>query len=426
MDDLLVVGAGPAGLAITAAAVKEGLSVVNLSPGGVTPWRNTYGIWQDELMPLGLADLLANRWQDVSAYFGPEETVLRRAYGRLDNDRLQAHLLDCVQGRVRWLPGTAVGVRHDERGSSLSLGDGQEVAARLVIDASGHNPALVTRPPHAPLAYQAAYGVLGTFTRPPLRPGQLLFMDYRKASPDHKPCAQVAGSPDHSDFPAASGPPTFLYGMDLGDGRFFLEETSLAARPAVGFAQLKDRLEQRLAQLGTALREVHDTERVLFPMNAPLPAPQRVIGFGGAAGMVHPASGYMIGSVLTFAPLLAASLRRGLDRGLPLEQIARQAWATLWSDARQRQRQLYLLGLEALMSFDTPQIRSHFASFFALPEQLWQGYLSGTLSTSALADTMWQLFRRAPPALRLALMRSALGRGSGPLWQAFKPRLFSR
>jgi lycopene beta-cyclase len=408
VDDLLVVGAGPAGLAITAAAVKEGLSVVNLSPGGVTPWRNTYGIWQDELSPLGLTDLLANRWQDVGAYFGPQETALRRVYGRLDNDRLQAHLLDCARGRVRWLQGTAVGVRHDERGSSLSLGDGREVVARLVIDASGHNPALVVRSPQLPLAYQAAYGVLGTFTRPPLRPGHLLFMDYR------------------ADFPAASGPPTFLYGMDLGDDRFFLEETSLAARPAMSFAQLQDRLEQRLAQLGTALREVHDTERVLFPMNAPLPAPQRVIGFGGAASMVHPASGYMIGSVLTFAPLLAASVRRGLDRGLPLEQIARQAWATLWSDARQRQRQLYLTGLETLMSFDAPQIRSHFANFFALPEPLWQGYLSGALSTSALADTMWQLFRRAPPALRLALMRSALGRGSGPLWQAFKPRLFSR
>lgn len=184
--DLLVVGTGPAGLAITAAAVKEGLSVVNLSPGGVMLWRNTYGIWQDELSP-------------------------------------------------------------------------------LVIDASGHSPTLVVRSPHPPLAYQAAYGVLGTFTRPPLRPGQLLFMDYR------------------SDFPAASGPPTFLYGMDLGDGRFFLEETSLAARPAMSFAQLKDRLEQRLAQLGTALREVHGTEQAPFPMNAPLPAPQRVIGFGGAA-----------------------------------------------------------------------------------------------------------------------------------------------
>lgn len=398
-----MLGAGPAGLAITAAAAQEGLSVISLSPGGVTPWRNTYGIWQDELTPLGLTDLLANRWQDVSAYFGAQETALQRVYGRLDNDRLQAHLLEhCARGRVRWIEGAAVGARHDERGSSLSLSNGQEVTARLVVDASGHHPALVTRPVHPPLAYQAAYGVLGTFSRPPLRPGQLLFMDYR------------------ADF-TEPGPPTFLYGMDLGDNRFFLEETSLAARPAMSFTQLKDRLEQRLAQLGITVREVHDTERVLFPMNAPLPAPQRVIGFGGAASMVHPPSGYLIGSALTFAPLLAAALRHGLDRGLPLELIARQAWATLWSDARQRQHQLYLTGLEALMSFDAAQIRSFFTAFFALPEELWQGYLSGTLSLPALTNTMWQLFRRAPPALRRALLRGTFGRAGGLLWQAFKP-----
>lgn len=406
MDDLLVVGTGPAGLAITAAAAAEGLRVANLSPGGVTPWRNTYGVWYDELAPLGLTDLLANRWQDVSAYFGPQEAALPRTYGRLDNNRLQAHLLKrCEQGEVRWLHGTAVGARHDARGSSLSLSDGREVTARLVVDASGHTPALVTRPAHPPLAYQTAYGILGTFSRPPLRPGQLLFMDYR------------------SDFSAASGPPTFLYGMDLGDGRFFLEETSLAARPAMSFALLERRLEQRLAQLGTALREVHDTERVLFPMNAPLPLPQRVIGFGGAASMVHPASGYMVATVLAFAPQLAATFRYGLDTGLPLDEIAHRAWATLWSDARQRQRQLYLLGLEALLSFDTPQIQRFFSTFFGLPTALWQGYLSGTLSHSALAGAMGQLFLRSPPTLRWALASSALTRGE-LLWRAFKPRLF--
>ena len=39
--------------------------------------------------------------------------------------------------------------------------------------------------------------------------------------------------------------------------------------------------------------------KVPFPMNLPLPIKKQfVLGFGGAASMVHPASGYMIGSLL--------------------------------------------------------------------------------------------------------------------------------
>ena len=44
-------------------------------------------------------------------------------------------------------------------------------------------------------------------------------------------------------------------------------------------------------------------------MNLPLPfKKQFVLGFGGAASMVHPASGYMVGSLLRRAPLLAQKL----------------------------------------------------------------------------------------------------------------------
>ena len=35
--------------------------------------------------------------------------------------------------------------------------------------------------------------------------------------------------------------------MDLGEGRFFVEETSLALAPPVPYATLKQRLERRLA-----------------------------------------------------------------------------------------------------------------------------------------------------------------------------------
>ena len=44
--------------------------------------------------------------------------------------------------------------------------------------------------------------------------------------------------------------PTFLYVMPFSKDRIFLEETSLVARPAVDFPELKKRLEARMAHYG--------------------------------------------------------------------------------------------------------------------------------------------------------------------------------
>ena len=59
--------------------------------------------------------------------------------------------------------------------------------------------------------------------------------------------------------------------MDLGQGRFFVEETSLAAAPALSFVGLQQRLEQRLAHRGIAIEAVEHVEHCLFPMNPALP-----------------------------------------------------------------------------------------------------------------------------------------------------------
>ena len=65
------------------------------------------------------------------------------------------------------------------------------------------------------------------------------------------------------------------------------------------YATLKQRLERRLAHRGVAVLDVEHEEFCLFPMNLPLPDLQQpVLGFGGAASIVHPSSGYMVGSLL--------------------------------------------------------------------------------------------------------------------------------
>jgi lycopene beta-cyclase len=406
MDDVLVVGAGPGALAIAAALCAEGLRVTGLAPQPPeTPWPNTYGIWADDLAP-ELHGVLGYEWADPRVFVAGHELTLGRRYGLFDNALLQAHLLaECEQGGVVWHTGSAASVEHSRTSSLVTTRDGRLFAARLVVDASGHKPALLQRPPAPNLAFQAAYGIVGVFSRPPVVPGQLVLMDYRV---------------EHLRTEERRGPPTFLYAMDLGNGRYFVEETSLAHAPAVSLKLLERRLHTRLAARGVAVQEVQHVERCLFPMNSPLPDPgQSLLGYGGAAAMVHPPTGYQVGNALRHAQPVAAAVASAL--GAPdttPRDAARAGWQALWPAARVRRRNLYLFGLASLLRLDEQRTQAFFRTFFELPRANWQGYMSGTLDTPALLATMLRLFGSASNDVRLALAASA-GREHGLLRRAF-------
>ncbi|NMF82449.1 lycopene beta cyclase [Nodosilinea sp. P-1105] len=406
MLDVLVIGAGPAGLFMAVTLGQAGLAVQGVAPHAPTrPWPNTYGIWADELEDLGLTQFLSHRWKDCVVHVRDRTLPLHRDYGLIDKDRLQSHWLDqMAQHHTHWHQGMVTQVDHTPTHSSVTLDGGETLTARLVLDATGHQAALVQRPATDAIAYQAAYGIVGRFSSPPIQPNQMVLMDYRD---------------DHLSAAERRAPPTFLYAMDLGDNIYFMEETSLAHHPAISMDVLERRLYQRLHHRGVQVTEKHHVERCLFPMNLPLPRlDQPVVGFGGAASMVHPASGYMFGALLRRGPAMAEAIAHSIKANSTSTQVAQAAWQALWPQQRLRKHYLYRFGLENLMAFDAPQLNQFFKTFFSLDTPDWSGFLADTMTLPELVRAMLGLFSQAPNPVRWGLMRSVATHGQW-LKQAF-------
>ena len=404
--DVLVLGGGPAALCIASELNQWGVAVGCIAPDPVdASWPNTYGIWADELKMVGLEHLLEHRWSDTVSFFGAGGSTAQDQshahgidYGLFDRAELQRYWLERADGVV-WHQDTAERVDATSATTSVSCVSGTTLQARLVIDASGSRTPHIRRPDQGPVAGQAAYGVVGRFSQPPIEAGRFVLMDYR--------C-------DHLSAAQRQEPPTFLYAMDLGDGVFFVEETSLALAPGFSYDVLKQRLQQRLDQRGVAITEVIHEEFCLFPMNLPLPdRSQPLLAFGGAASMVHPASGYMVGSLLRRGPDLAKALAEALaNRNLGSAALAQRGWQALWPIELVLRHQLYQFGLGRLMGFNEALLRTHFATFFSLPREEWLGFLTNTLPLPRLMAVMLRLFALSPWELRRGLV---LGAGVGQL-----------
>lgn len=390
---MVVVGSGPAGWATAAACRALGLDTTLVAPDPDAAWPATYAAWLDELDPiLAGVDPFAVRYEQVRVVARRPFDVAR-GYGLLANERLAEGLRARAHG-VATVAGRVVGVEHDERGSRVLLASGSPVEATVVVDASGHPAALVRRAPQATLAWQTAEGVVAQVSPSPGPPGSCVLMDWSGGRPDDRP-------------------PTFLYALDLGDGTWLLEETALAARPALDRAVLRRRLDERLAALDITVHEVVGVEVVRIAMGDPAPPVQRVVGTGAAGGLVHPATGYSVAASLRTAPRLAAALAAALDRRAVPAAVAAAGWAAVWPSRRRRSRAFERFGLERLLTFDRAGVQAFFQAFFGLAPDDWSGYLSGTLTPTAEAAVMARLFAAAPWSVRRRLVPLGGPRSSG-------------
>lgn len=245
--DVAVIGAGPAGLALAAALGARRLRVLCADAQLQRGWPNNYGTWLHDLRELQLHDCVSHVWPRTAAFVRPDGTkcVLPRAYARVDRHKLKSRLLhNCHRsGNVTLVPSAVHSL--DLRRPDLNLlhldrpahdPAARTVAARLVVDATGHSLAFVKVPDGATPGYQAAYGIecIVSENGYPYDSNEMLLMDFRD---DHMQTAQ--------DKQNSNQQPTFIYvmPMDSGKGRHvFFEETSLVASPAMSFDLLKERL----------------------------------------------------------------------------------------------------------------------------------------------------------------------------------------
>lgn len=380
--DVLVVGAGPAGMALAGACGRLGLDTGLLDPSPQQPWTATYGMWSREL-PVDLpASVVAAR--AAGRAIALTEHQLGWDYAVLDVPALRAHLADRLTG-VQIHAGRAVG---SPEVGVVALADGSHLRASVVVDAGGRARPLDPTPSRRAPAAQTAYGVVidEEAAAPLTAPGDALFMDWRA---------------DHGE----TGWPTFLYVVPLGGGQVLVEETSLARRPGLPLSTLRRRLDARLARHGVPIPTDARTEKVSFRLDHPRHHGSGVLGFGAAAPLIHPATGFSLATSLRLAPRVAAALAAYLpddpDRALAA------ARDTVWPlDARVVHR-LRRIGLEALLRMPPAEVPGFFEQFFALPDSHRWTYLTGREDLRGTAAALGCLFQQSGGRLRRQLVQSA-------------------
>ncbi|CAJ2660206.1 unnamed protein product [Trifolium pratense] len=398
--DVIIIGAGPAGICLAEQVSLYGIKVCCVDPNPLSIWPNNYGVWFDEFEGLGLEDCLDKTWPMASIYIDDNNTkYLDRCYGRVNKKKLKEKLVKgCVFNGVRFYKAKVCEIKHHEFESIVVCDDGTNLKGSLVVDASGYGSNFIDYDDltltKRNYGYQIAYGVLAEVDAHPFDLDKVVLMDWRDS---------------HLRDGNSSEVPTFMYAMPFTSNLIFLEETSLVSRPALSHKEVKRRMVARLRHLGIKMKSVLEDEKGLIPMGGSLPKiPQNVIAFGGNSGLVHPSTGYLMARTMTLAPIVASSINECLGstkmiRGKDL--YAKEIWNSMWPIESRVAREYYTFGMETLLKLDLNETRQFFEAFFELKPYYMKGFLSSSLTLNDIVWLSMSLFVHSSNSSRMAIVK---------------------
>jgi lycopene beta-cyclase len=147
---------------------------------------------------------------------------------------------------------------------------------------------------------------------------------------------------------------------------------------------------------------------VSFRVDHPRHRGRDVIGFGAAAPLIHPATGFSLAASLRIAPQVAAALSAHLPHD-PNKALAAARKAVWPLDARVVHH-VRRIGLESLLRMPPVDVPGFFEQFFLLPDSHRWTYLTARDDVLGTAAAMNSLFRASSGPLRRHLVTSALRR----------------
>ncbi len=403
--DVLIIGAGPAGLLLSIACAQEGLSTSIISKDSAKPWTNNYCFWKSELNSISLTESMQNLfnssiekvWSAGHVRLSSQQSIAIDAeFCKFNTSELQNRLLAKAKLLgVTFVDENCVNIEHQTTHSTVytksdHTESGSSLTAKIVVAANGSNSQFLNYPPTPKPAFQIAYGQLLDTTNldVPWTLDKMEFMDF------HIPVRF---------YRKFDNPPSFLYVLPLSENRVFVEETILSTRKAIDFEFLKNRLEIRKGFLNIDQSLVVDEEFCRIQMGGSLPTFDRTLGFGAAACFTHPVTGFQILRAIQTAPRLAKSLREYW--ALSATELSARAWGDIWTETEQHNRKLYLLGLDLITHFKLKETRSFFEAFFKTESEHRAHFLSGFGSIHDVQSSMWETFKHANWATRAQIVQ---------------------